>query len=62
MGEASPYPEADLVVAGAERVVTMTGEEIRGGWVACKDGPYPLATRSWLGVRSCLMEKSPSQP
>jgi len=31
-------PAADLVVAGAELLVTMTGEEIAGGWVAIDDG------------------------
>src|SRR5438132_5498582 len=29
---------ADLVVRDAELLVTMTGQELRGGWVAIKDG------------------------
>ena len=28
----------DLLVRDAELLVTMTGEELRGGWVAIKDG------------------------
>lgn len=38
MSDPTPPARADLLVRGAELVVTMTGEEVRGGWVACKDG------------------------
>ena len=33
-----PVPEADLLIRDAELLVTMTGEEIAGGWVAISDG------------------------
>jgi len=34
----NPSPPVDLLVRDAELVVTMTGDEIPGGWVAAKDG------------------------
>jgi len=35
---AADRPECDLLLEGAELVVTMTGDEIPGGWIAIKDG------------------------
>jgi cytosine/adenosine deaminase-related metal-dependent hydrolase len=53
----------DLVVRGAELVVTMTGEEIPGGWVAIADGLVTAVGRpgeepeaaTTLDARGCLV-------
>jgi hypothetical protein len=39
----------DLLVRDAERLVTMTGDEIVGGWAAVTEGRVERWTRPGLG-------------
>ena len=56
-------PDADLLVRDAELLVTMTGEEIPGGWVAISDGMVDAvgapgsepAAAETLSARGCLV-------
>ncbi len=55
-------PPADLLIRDAELLVTMTGEELDGGWVSIRDGfvvevgrGEPPAAREVLDAGGCLV-------
>ena len=63
LGNGSTPVVADLLVRDAELLVTMTGDEIQGGWVAIKNGLVEAtgiagrepAAKKTLSAKSCLV-------